>query len=186
MIAHVAVFGRRAGAVLAACSAVLHGIAVVHAPNLAATALTVAMLAACILCACDLWIRGTLRAWVLVALMNLAMIAIHTPASPAHHHGGGVTAAAPVHHSTVMALATALAAVEVGIAAAVVYFRTRAVRPEILGVDWRGPSTDTSLRQSATDINRLHSCPQEVPTPPSPPGRSERSICAVAQPGYLR
>jgi hypothetical protein len=127
MIAHAAVFGRRACAVLAACSAVLHGIALVRATNLAAAALMVAMLAACLYCARDLWVRGTLRTWVLVALMNLAMIATHLPA-PAHHHGGGVASAARAHHSTVMTLATTLAAVEVVIAATVVYYRTRGVR----------------------------------------------------------
>ena len=126
MIPRVAVFGRRACAALAACSAVLHSISLVHATNLAAVALTVAMLAACLHCARELWARGTLRAWLLVASMNLAMIAIHVvPAAPAHHHGAGL--AAEVHHSTVMTLATALAAVEVVIAAVVVCYRIRAI-----------------------------------------------------------
>jgi hypothetical protein len=44
--------------------------------------LTVAMLAACMFCARDLWARGTLGAWALVALMNLAMIVIHTLRQP--------------------------------------------------------------------------------------------------------
>lgn len=91
MIARVAVFGRRACAALAACSAVLHGILLVQATNLAATALTAAMLVACLHCARDLWARGTLRAWFLVASMNLAMIAVHVPAAPAYYQGGGVT-----------------------------------------------------------------------------------------------
>ena len=94
------------------------------------------MLAACMFCARDLWAHGTLRAWALVALMNLAMIVIHTPASAAHHHGG-VNAAAPVHHSTVMTLASPLAAVEVVAAAAVLYYRTRAVRSTSQSVDGR-------------------------------------------------
>jgi hypothetical protein len=114
---------------------VLHGFSLGHATSIAATALTVVMLAACLFCARDLWARGTLRAWILVALMNLAMIASHAPASTAHHHSGGVNAAAPVHHSTVMTLATTLAAVEVVAAAAVLYYRTRAVRPKSLSVD---------------------------------------------------
>ena len=135
MIAPVAVFGRRACAALARCSAVLHGISVGHAANLAAAGMTVAMAAGCLYCARDLWVRGMLRAWVLVALMNLAMIAIHAPTPAAHHHGGGVTTAVPAHHSTVMNLATALAAVEVLVAAAVLSSRTRAVRPTSLSVD---------------------------------------------------
>jgi hypothetical protein len=67
--------------------------------------------------------------------MNLAMIAIHAPTPAAHHLGGGVTTAVPAHHSTVMNLATALAAVEVLVAAAVLYSRTRAVRPTSRSVD---------------------------------------------------
>ena len=135
MIAPVAVFGRRACAALAACSAALDGFSLGHGTNLAAAGLTVAMSAGCLYCARDLWVRGTLRAWVLVALMNLTMIAIHAPAPAAHHHGGGVTTAAPAHHSTVMNLATALAAVEVVAAAAVLYSPTRAVRPISRRVD---------------------------------------------------
>jgi hypothetical protein len=135
VIAPVAVFGRRACAALAGCSTVLHGISLGHATNLAAAGMTVAMAAVCLYCASDLWVRGTLRAWVLVALMNLAMIAGHALAPAAHHHGGGVTTAVPAHHSTVMNLATALAAVEVVAAAAVLYSRTRAVRPTSRSID---------------------------------------------------
>jgi hypothetical protein len=135
VIAHVAVYGRRACAVLAASSALLHGISLIHATSPAAAVLTVAMVAGCLYCARDLWVGGALRAWVLVALMNLAMIALHAPASATHHHGGGVNADAPVHHSTVMPLATTLAAVEVIAAAAVLYHRTRAIRPASLSVD---------------------------------------------------
>jgi len=130
-----AVVGRRACAVLAACSAVLHGFSLVHATSVAAIALTVVMLTACLFCARELWIRGTLRAWVVVALMNLAMIAIHAPASAAHHHGGGVSAHAPAHHSTVMTLATTLAVVEVVVATAVLYYRTRGIRPALLSAE---------------------------------------------------
>jgi hypothetical protein len=135
VIAPVALFGRRACAALAACSAVLHGISLGHGTNLAAAGLTVAMAAGWLYGARDLGVRGTLRAWVLVALMDLTMIAIHAPAPAAHHHGGGVTTAAPAHHSTVMNLATTLAAVEVVATAAVLYSRTRAVRPTSRSVD---------------------------------------------------
>jgi hypothetical protein len=90
--------------------------------------LTVVMLAACLFCARDLWARGTARAWVLVALMNLAMIAIHSPASTGHHHGGAAMAAEGTHQSTVMTLATAFAVIEVIVAAAVLYYRSRAMR----------------------------------------------------------
>jgi hypothetical protein len=157
VIDRAAVFGRRACAALAACSAVLHGFSLGHATSIAATALTVVMLAACLFCARDLWARGTLRAWILVALMNLAMIASHAPASTAHHHSGGVNAAAPVHHSTVMTLATTLAAVEVVAAAAVLYYRTRAVRPKSLSVDG-----SRLARPAQRPVSREHDVPRNL------------------------
>jgi hypothetical protein len=127
------VVGRRGCAGLAACSAVLHGIALGHVTNPAAAAVMVAMLVACLYCARDLWLRGTVRDWLMIALMNFAMIAIHLPASAAHHHGSGLAVVSPVHESTVMDIATVLAAVEVTIAAVVLYYLTRTMRP-------RGPS----------------------------------------------
>lgn len=125
MSTRLAVVGRRACALVAACSAVLHGFLLGHATNVVAAALMVAMAAACVYCARDLWMRGTLRAWVLIASMNLAMIAVHMPLSSGHHHGGGISAGAAVPESTAMTLATTLAVVEVIVAAAVLYFRTR-------------------------------------------------------------
>jgi hypothetical protein len=109
-------------------SAALHAISLGQAANVASGVLIGAMIGACAYCARDLWVRGTLRAWVLVALMNLAMIAVHFGA-PAHHHGAAAAPTAVVHASTVMMLATALAAVEVLLAAAVVYHRTRRIAP---------------------------------------------------------
>jgi hypothetical protein len=175
VIAHVAVYGRRACAVLAASSALLHGISLIHATSLAAAVLTVAMVAGCLYCARDLWVGGALRAWVLVALMNLAMIASHAPASATHHHGGGVNADAPVHHSTVMTLATTLAAVEVIAAAAVLYHRTRAIRPTSLSVDGpvlrerdvpRGPHIGVTPPQGALRHAALYPPASTLPTAP--------------------
>jgi len=87
--ARIAMVGRRVGAGLAVSSAVLHGLSLGHVANLAVAVLMVAMIAGCLYCAYDLWLRGTVRAWVLVASMNLAMIAIHLPMLSSHHHGGG-------------------------------------------------------------------------------------------------
>jgi NADH:ubiquinone oxidoreductase subunit K len=117
-----AVFGRRGCAVLALSSAGLHAAMLGHAPNVVAGLLLAAMIAACVYCARDLWLRGTLRAWCVVGLMNIAMIAVHLPA-PSHHHGMHVAAAG--QQSTVMSLATAVAAVEVAVAVAVLCYRTR-------------------------------------------------------------
>jgi NADH:ubiquinone oxidoreductase subunit K len=115
-----AVLGRRACAALALSSAGLHAAMLGHASNIVAGLLLAAMIAACVYCARDLWLRGTLRAWCVVGLMNIAMIALHLPA-PSHHHG--MHAAGP--QSTLMSLATAVAAVEVAVAMAVLYYRTR-------------------------------------------------------------
>ena len=126
MIPQATVAGRRACALLTASSAVLHGIAALHADILAAAVLMSAMGIACLFCARELWTHGVLRTWTLVAVMNIAMIAVHTPFTSDHQHGRGVAAAVmPMHHSTVMTAATALAAVEAMIATAVVYRLSR-------------------------------------------------------------
>ena len=123
---------------LAATSAVLHGISLGHVTNVMAMPVMVVMIAGCLYCARDLWRHGTQRGWVLVASMNFAMIAIHLPMPAEHHHAGGLAAALPAHDSTVMTLATALAAVEVTVAAAALYFRTRALRtPTLTGCPGR-------------------------------------------------
>jgi hypothetical protein len=116
-----ATLGRKNCAVLAATSAALHGVMLGHAASPAMGVLMAGMALACLYCARDLWMRGTLQAWVVVALMNLAMLALHLP-PPAHHHAGTATAG---QQSTIMALATTLSLVEVGLAAAVLWFRTR-------------------------------------------------------------
>jgi len=117
-----AVVGRRACAALALSSAGLHAAMLGHASNIVAGVLLAAMILACVYCARDLWLRGTLRAWCVVGLMNIAMIAVHLPA-PSHHYG--MQAASAVQESTLMGLATAVAAVEVVVAMAVLYYRTR-------------------------------------------------------------
>ena len=104
------VLGRRACAALALTSAGLHAAMLDHASNVVAGGLLAAMIVACVYCARDLWLRGTLRAWCVVGLMNIAMIAVHMP-MPAHHHG--MHMAAMGQQSTLMSLATAIAAVEV-------------------------------------------------------------------------
>jgi hypothetical protein len=116
-----AVFGRRACAALALSSAGLHAAMLGHVSNVVTGALLAAMIVACVYCARDLWQRGTLRAWCVVGLMNIAMIAVHLPA-PSHHHGMHA-AAGP--QSTLMGLATTIATIEVAVAIAVLYYRTR-------------------------------------------------------------
>ena len=115
------VLGRRACAALALTSAGLHAAMLGHASNVVAGGLLAAMIVACVYCARDLWLRGTLRAWCAVGLMNIAMIAVHMP-MPAHHHGMRASAG---QQSTLMGLATTIAAVEVAVAMAVLYYRTR-------------------------------------------------------------
>ena len=115
------VVGRRACAALALSSAGLHAAMLGHASNVVAGVLLAAMILACVYCARDLWLRGTVRAWCVVGLMNIAMIAVHMP-MPAHHHGIHASAG---QQSTLMGLATAIAAVEAAVAMAVLYYRTR-------------------------------------------------------------
>jgi hypothetical protein len=117
-----AVFGRRACAALALSSAGLHAAMLGHASNVVVGGLLAAMIVACVYCARDLWLRGTLRAWCVVGLMNIAMISVHMP-MPAHHHGMHMAMAS--QQSTLMGLATAIAAVEVTAAMGVLYYRTR-------------------------------------------------------------
>ena len=117
-----ATLGRRACAALALSSAGLHAAMLGHASNVVAGVLLAAMIVACVYCARDLWLRGSLRAWCVVGLMNIAMIAVHLP-MPAHHHGMHMASAGP--QSTLMGLATAVAAVEVAAAVAVLCYRTR-------------------------------------------------------------
>ncbi|MCT7657537.1 hypothetical protein [Mycobacterium deserti] len=114
----IGALGRRSCAALAVCSAGLHTAMLGHAANPVAAGLLVVMIVGCLYCARELWREGSVRAWTVVALMNLAMIALHLPA-PAHHHG--TVAAAPGQ----MTAATSVALVEVLIASTVVYVRSR-------------------------------------------------------------
>lgn len=115
-----AVFARRGCALLAAASAALHVRSLGHPGHAVAQVLLLVMIAGCLYCARDLWVTGSLRAWLTVAVMNIAMIALHLPA-PAHHHGGPAAA----HTPATMGVATVLAMVEVTAAAGVLYVRTR-------------------------------------------------------------
>jgi hypothetical protein len=117
----------RAGAALAIGSAVLHGLSLDVGHGAVVVALTLAMAGACLYCAADLWTRGTERAWVLVAVMNLAMIGVHLPMA-AHHHGA-IGAAAPT--SAAMTAATLVAVIEVLLATAVLAVRSRRYVPGV-------------------------------------------------------
>jgi hypothetical protein len=119
-----AVLGRRVCAVLAVCSAVLHGVMVGHAGNVVLAALILAMMAACLYCARDLWVEGSLGAWGLVAAMNLGMIVVHC-SLPVHQHGTPLAIGVVAPMPTVMTLAIAISAVEVVVASAVLYRHSR-------------------------------------------------------------
>ncbi|KUI24146.1 hypothetical protein AU196_09555 [Mycobacterium sp. IS-1742] len=122
-----AVLARRGCALLAAVSAGLHATSLGHAANPVVGALLAVMIVGCLYCAHELWVAGTTRAWLVVALMNIAMIAFHLPA-PGHDHGGPAAQA-----STAMSAPTALAVVEVTLAGAVLYIRTRRRGPVLNG-----------------------------------------------------
>lgn len=114
------------------CSVLAVGSAALHALSMGSSAGLVAMLmiGACVSCAWDLWRHGSTRAWLTVALMNLAMIGAHLPVSAGHRHGGGATTPVP----QLMAGAIALAMVETGAATVALYVRSRASYPD-QGVD---------------------------------------------------
>ncbi|MDF2826165.1 MAG: hypothetical protein K0R68_3573 [Mycobacterium sp.] len=119
-----ALTGRRVCASLAVCSAALHVLMLGHAESAAVSAVVAVMLAVCVFCAWELWRDGSLRAWALVALMNLGMVAVHAT-SAGHHHGASLQLETAGSPSPLMAVATAIAAVEVAAAAAVLFYRTR-------------------------------------------------------------
>src|SRR6478735_10144249 len=122
-----AVLGRRACAVLAAFSAGLHGLMVGEAGNVVVGGIILAMMAACLFCARELWSGSSVRAWCLVALMNLGMIAIHWSAPGCHPAAASVSPAqaSMMPPSTLMLTATAVAAVEAVIATIVLSVMTR-------------------------------------------------------------
>lgn len=117
-------FARRVGASLAACSAVLHGFSL--GGGLPTTLLMTAMIVGCLYCAYELWTDDSVRAWVLVALMNLAMIGVHLPMTGEHHHGSVVLPHAAL---TTITVATGVAVLEVVLAVGVLFHRTR--RPQL-------------------------------------------------------
>ena len=118
------VVARRTAAGLAAISAGLHGVMFGHVGSAAAAVLIAGMVGACLYCAWELWVSGTTRAWCLVALMNLGMVAVHLPMSGSHHITHASTEAV-VPQSMTMTLATALSMIEVLVAVAVLCYRTR-------------------------------------------------------------
>ena len=121
MLAAPAVVARRACAIGAVCSAAVHGLMLGSVGSPVAL-LVIAMIAACLYCAKDLWSVGSTRAWCLVAVMNLGMVAVHL-SIPGHHHGAIVGRAVPA--STLMTVAVTLSLVEAAVAAAVLYVKTR-------------------------------------------------------------
>ncbi len=96
-----------------------------HPPVVAV--LIVAMAAACLMCAYELWRGCGVRTWCVVAVMNLAMIAVHW-SMPTHHHG----AAAPEQVSGLMTVATTVSLIEAGVATAVLYVLTRRRAPSAI------------------------------------------------------
>lgn len=122
-----AVLGRRACAVLAATSAVLHGMMVGDAGNAVVAVLVVGMAVACLYCAKELWTAGSPRVWCIVAVMNLGMVAVHW-SMPAHHHGpamASMSQAPMATMSTLMVVATTISVVEAVIATAVLWAQAR-------------------------------------------------------------
>jgi hypothetical protein len=119
-----AVLGRRVCAAVAVAAAAVHGVLLGHAGSIGVGVLVVAMMAACLYCARDLWTVGSTRAWCIVAVMNLAMVAVHWSA-PGHHHGGAVSTAVAIPSPTLMTVATSLSVLEAAAATAVLFVQSR-------------------------------------------------------------
>lgn len=105
---------RRICAALAVASAGLHAAMLAQTGSIVAACALAAMIVACVYCGYELWRDGAARAWVVVAMMNLAMIALHLPV-PGHHHGSAPDQVPQT--SSLMTAATLLALTEVTAAA---------------------------------------------------------------------
>jgi hypothetical protein len=77
----------RAGAALAVLSAALHAASLGHMTHQGpfVTVSMVLMVGGCLWCARHLWCRAAPQDWATVAVMNLVMIALHTPPGGGHH-----------------------------------------------------------------------------------------------------
>lgn len=119
-------YGRRACAVLAVLSAVLHLTMLGHASSAVLAVLIAAMASVCLFCGYELWRAGSLRSWCLVGVMSLAMVAAHL-SLPGHRHGDQPPVAGPPAQSmnALMGVATTVSLVEAVIAAAVLWVLTR-------------------------------------------------------------
>ena len=129
-----AVLGRRTCALVAVASATVHGLMLGHAGNPVVAVLVVAMMAACLFCARELWTAGPPRAWCVVAVMNLGMVAVHW-SLPSHHHGAAVTTAAAVPTPTLMTVATTVSLAEAAVATVVLWVQARR-RAVSLAAQW--------------------------------------------------
>jgi hypothetical protein len=118
------VLGRRTCALVAVGAAAVHGLMLGHAGNPVVATLVVAMMAACLYCARELWTVGSPRAWCVVAVMNLGMVAVHWSV-PGHHHGAAVATAAAIPTPTLMTVATTMSLAEAAVATAVLWIQTR-------------------------------------------------------------
>ena len=119
-----AVLGRRTCALVAVCSAAVHGLMLGRSANAALAVLLVAMMGVCLFCARDLWTVGSPRAWCLVAVMNLGMIALHWSV-PGHQHAVAASFSGAPTASTLMTVATTLSVLEAVVATAVLYVQSR-------------------------------------------------------------
>ena len=120
-----AVIARRGCAIGAMCSAVVHGLLLGNAGSPVAALFGIVMMAACLYCARDLWLEGSTRAWCLVAVMNLGMVAVHWSLPGHNHHGPILAQARDVPASTLMTVATSLSLLEATVATTVLYVITR-------------------------------------------------------------
>lgn len=114
---------RKAAAAMAFCSALLH-LAMVGQSDGAAGVVPAVMAVVCLVCAAELWRSGSVRSWLSVAVMGLAMVAAHW-SLPGCGHSGAAPADELSSPSALAVAATVLALVESVVAAAVLIRHTQ-------------------------------------------------------------
>ena len=112
---------RRGCASAAGVSALLHLAMITSVAQPVSAVIIGAMATACLYCARDLWLRDSMRTWCVVVVMNGGMIAAHWSLPGCH----SPVAAATVAPSSLMTVATCLAAIEAAAAVAVMWRTAR-------------------------------------------------------------
>lgn len=141
----------RAGASIAVLSVIVH-IAGLGGHSVGHAMIVLAMAATCLVCAWHLWSTPRVRDWALVAVMNVAMIAVHQnmsmPGAHGSHRHGATATSETMTHMSAPTLATALALIEAAFATTVLFAITRSTGAERLSAGPRSSPSDVRISNS--------------------------------------